>query len=159
MFSAARNNLNRVFQKLKNCCPKSQSGFSLIEIIIVIAIIGALVGLIASRLAGGRDNANLKLTNTKAASLQTKIIQYQTDNNNQIPTTEQGLDVLMKERGGVAIASQDDLTDAWGNKFKYKKTDMGAVFISSGKDPSNPSDALCYLNGKTTDCDKVNSGS
>ena len=56
--------LNTSFFKFKK--KGSESGFSLMEIIIVIAIIGTLVGVIISRISGGADNAKVGITDTKA---------------------------------------------------------------------------------------------
>lgn len=129
-----------------------QKGFSLLEIIIVIAIIGTLVGIIMRSLSNGTDNAKLGITDTKAFTLQSKMIQYQLSHDNKFPTTTQGLQVLTSGSGGVPIATEDDLKDAWGNPFDYKLTSKGPLLISMGKDGQpGTSSSICYLNGKKLD--------
>ncbi len=138
----------------------SQNGFSLIEIIIVIALIGTLVTIIASRISGASDQANVGLTKTKAQNLVGKLLQYQIDHENKYPTTEQGLQVLLSGEGGVPIAAADDLKDAWGNPFSYKLTPKGPLIISWGKDGQTGSkNAICFLNDKKLDdCNNIDAG-
>ena len=130
----------------------NEQGFSLLEIIIVIAIIGTLVGIIVNRLAGGTDNAKVGITSTKAFTLQSKMIQYQLSHDNQFPTTAQGLQALTSGTGGVPIATDDDLKDGWNNPFDYKLTPKGPLIISMGKDGvPGTSSSICYLSGKQLD--------
>lgn len=151
--------LNTSFFKFKK--KGSESGFSLMEIIIVIAIIGTLVGVIISRISGGADNAKVGITDTKAFTLQSKLIQYQMAHDNKFPTSEQGLQALTQPTGGVAIATEDETKDGWGNPFVYKLTAQGPLIQSMGKDggqEGGASSALCYLNGKKVDCATAEGG-
>ncbi|RDB35684.1 type II secretion system protein GspG [Spirobacillus cienkowskii] len=134
-----------------NKSPQAQAGFSLIEIIIVIAIIGTLMGIIIARLTGGADNAKAGITDTKAFTLQSKLIQYQLATG-KFPTSEQGLQVLLSN-SGAPIAAEDDLKDGWGNEFNYSLTPKGPYISSNGSEgaPNSPT-SLCYLNGKKVDC-------
>lgn len=135
---------------------KNEKGFSILEIIIVIAIIGTLMGIIISRISGGTDNAKAGITDTKAYSLQSKLIQYQLANG-RFPKTEEGLEALTAGPG-VPIANSEDLKDGWGQAFDYRLKDEGPLIISMGKNHSqgNPNEWLCYLNGKKVkDCEKL----
>lgn len=128
----------------KSTVRSAQKGFSLLEIIIVMAIIGMLMGIVVTRIAGTRENANVSLTGTRAAGLYTKIIQYQLMNNNQYPPN---LAVMMT--GASPLISADESKDAWGNDFCYTAptTQSGDVFIGSkGKDGKTLT--YCYKNGK-----------
>jgi general secretion pathway protein G len=120
-----------------------QAGFSLLEIIIVIAIIGTLVGIIVNRISSGTDNAKLGVTATKAATLQSKLMEYQLKHDNKFPTTEQGLQVLLT---------------GWGNPFDYKLSSKGPLIISMGKDgvPEGTTQ-ICYIGGKEVDCAQAQS--
>ncbi|APJ03275.1 type II secretion system protein GspG [Silvanigrella aquatica] len=138
------------FFKLKKSV-NPQAGFSLIEIIIVVAIIGTLMGIIVARISGGTDNAKSGITDTKAYTIQSKLIQYQLATG-KFPTTAQGLSALTTNPG-TPIASDDDLKDGWGNAFEYKLTPKGPYIASYGSEgtPNSPT-SLCYLNGKKVDC-------
>ncbi|MBX9837296.1 MAG: type II secretion system protein GspG [Silvanigrellaceae bacterium] len=144
------------FLKLKRTL-NSQAGFSLIEIIIVVAIIGTLMGIIVARISGGNDQAKSGITDTKAYTLQSKLIQYQLAVG-KYPTSAQGLQALTTNPG-TPIASTDDLTDGWGNAFDYKLTAKGPLITSNGAEGTpNSAGSLCYLNGKKTDCKTIDAG-
>ena len=144
------------FLKLKKSV-NSQAGFSLIEIIIVVAIIGTLMGIIVARISGGSDQAKSGITDTKAYTLQSKLIQYQLAVG-KFPTTAQGLQALTTNPG-TPIASEDDLKDGWGNAFDYKLTTKGPLITSYGNEgtPNSPT-SLCYLNGKKAECKSLEAG-
>ncbi|BBH52571.1 type II secretion system protein GspG [Fluviispira sanaruensis] len=148
-------NLNKYLKIKKQLT--AQAGFSILEIIIVVAIIGTLMGVIVSRISGGTDNAKSGITDTKAYTLQSKLIQYQLSFG-KFPTTAQGLQALTTNPG-TPIAVEQDLHDGWDNTFDYKLTNKGPLIISNGKDGQPGSnESLCYLNGKKLDCKTVEAG-
>ncbi len=57
-----------------------QNGFSLIEILIVVALIAVIAGMVANQVFGGQDKAKWNLTRTQVQTLTGKIEQYQLDN-------------------------------------------------------------------------------
>ena len=136
--------MKSILNKLRQSMRSSEKGFSLLEIIIVLAIIGMLIGIIVSRIAGSRDTANVSLTGTKAANLYSKIIQYQLMHENQYPPNLAAL-----ESGPSPLITPDEAKDAWGREFCYTmpSPDESDVYIGSkGKDGQTLS--LCYKNGK-----------
>ncbi len=139
---------------------RGQAGFSLLEIIIVIALIGTLVGIIVNRLSGGADQAKVGITETKALTIFSKLLQYQLAHDGKFPTTDQGLKALMAGSGGVPLATEDDIKDGWNNPFDYKLTSKGPLIISMGKDGQpGTSSAICYLDRKKLDsCSNVDAG-
>lgn len=133
----------------------AQKGFSLLEIIIVVAIIGTLMGIIVSRITGGADSAKDGITTTKAISLHSKLIQYQLANNGKFPTTEQGLQGLLVNPG-TPIATEDELIDGRGNKFDYRLSMKEGPCIISYDDTGKFNDkTMCFIKGKKDDCNKI----
>lgn len=135
------------------------AGFTLLELIITLAIIGTLMGLIYRFVSSGSDTANLQTTNSKASMIQQKLLQYRLTYSNY-PTTEQGLQALTVPSGGVSLITEEDLKDGWNNLFDYRLTSQGPLLISYGKsgDP-NANEKICYLNGKKLEgCDSVLNG-
>jgi len=102
-------------------------GFTLIEIMVVIVIIGLLSALVGPRLIGQSDEAKRKTTATQIAQLEQVLGLFQLDNG-FYPTTEQGLEALVKEpslppeplnykKGGYMKKVPKD---AWGRDFIYR---------------------------------------
>ncbi|MCC8177708.1 MAG: type II secretion system major pseudopilin GspG, partial [Cloacibacillus sp.] len=75
---------------------KKRRGFTLIEIMVVVVIIGLLSALVGPRLMGQSDEAKRKTTQTQIAQLEQVLGLYYLDNG-FYPTTSQGLEALVKE--------------------------------------------------------------
>ena len=118
--------------------PKSaQAGFSLIEIIIVVVLIGGIVAFAASRILGGGDKANVHLAKAQVQTLAEKVQQFQMDTG-ALPST---LEELVKAPGDAQgwlgpYAKEADLKDPWKNPFQYKVPGESAPFdlVSYGAD-------------------------
>ena len=103
-------------------------GFSLIELMVVIVILGILAGMIMPRLMGRTDDAKVVKANVDMASLDTALKLYKLDNG-EYPTTEQGLRALIespdKEEGtenwkkGGYLEKRVLPKDPWGRDFIY----------------------------------------
>ena len=85
---AQRNNLINM-QKRRN-----QSGFTLLEIIVVVAIIAILAAYIAPKVAGRVDDARISKAKNDIRVLESSLELYKLDNF-VYPSTEQGLDALV----------------------------------------------------------------
>lgn len=103
---------------------KKQSAFSLIEVMVVIAILGLLASLILPNVLGSADQANRQKARTDIIALENALAQYRLDNGT-FPSTEQGLEALTEEpnvdprprnyrRGGYI---QRLPADPWGNEY------------------------------------------
>lgn len=105
---------------------QSNQGMSLIEIMVVVAIIAGITGLIAVNVSGRREQANIKLTQTQIANIVGALDQYKLDNY-RYPSTEQGLDALVdKPTSGKVPENYPEEgylkkipRDSWGNDFGY----------------------------------------
>ncbi|GAA5159802.1 type II secretion system major pseudopilin GspG [Viridibacterium curvum] len=103
-----------------------QSGFTLIEIMIVIVIMGILAALIVPKIMDKPDEARITAAKADISSIATALKLYKLDNR-AYPTSEQGLDALVKvptiaplppawKKGGYL----DKLPkDPWGNAYQY----------------------------------------
>lgn len=90
-----------------------RSAFSLLEIMIVIAIIAAIAGIAITNFSGTQDQANIK-----AAQLTIKAVEDQLDIYNSLhqeyPSTEEGLEKLV-EKGNFKTMPKDP----WGEPIHY----------------------------------------
>ncbi|MCK9364476.1 MAG: type II secretion system major pseudopilin GspG [Syntrophales bacterium] len=74
---------------------RNQRGFTLIELMVVIVILGILAGLIVPRIMGRPDEARQAKARIQIESLETALKLYKLDTGNY-PTTEQGLQALVE---------------------------------------------------------------
>ena len=108
--------------------PKSWSrGFTLIEIMVVVVIMGVLAALVVPRLMGRTDDARILAAKQDIATLMQALKLYRLDNQ-RYPTNEQGLQALVtKPSGGPSPPNWksggylDRLNkDPWGNPYQYQ---------------------------------------
>ena len=83
-----------------------QQGFTLIEIIVVVVIIGILATFIAPKFMGKTDTARLTKAKSDILSLESALDLYKLDNYTY-PTTDQGLDAL------ISMPSSDPAPANW----------------------------------------------
>lgn len=113
----------------------AQSGFSLIEIIIVVVLIGGIVAFAATRILGGGDRAKVNLAKAQVQTLAEKVQQYEQDTGT-LPPTLQAL-VASDASGWLGpYAKTGELNDPWNHPFVYKAPGEGKAFdlLSLGKD-------------------------
>lgn len=107
-------------QKLK--MNKQQSGFTLIEIMVVVVIIGLLATFILPNVIGNQDIAFQKGAKAKISQLSSQLALYKLDNFSY-PTTAQGLQALVTNPGGKKNWRQLLPTlakDPWENQYQYQ---------------------------------------
>lgn len=107
-------------------------GMTLIEILIVLAIIGTLMAFLLPNITGNLEKSRVKQTKIGMSQLINALNLYNTDCN-KYPDT---LDQLLKpdpECGGEAYIKKP-IKDAWGKDFIYTKTDGSYTLKSLGKD-------------------------
>jgi general secretion pathway protein G len=120
-------------------------GFTLIEIMVVVVILGILAGLIVPRLMGRTEQAKRTKARVQMESIETALKLYKLDNGSY-PTTEQGLQALVEApavgelakqwRKGGYLEKGKVPADPWGNDYVYLSPGVHDDFdlISYGKD-------------------------
>jgi general secretion pathway protein G len=106
----------------------SERGFTLIEIMVVIIILGILASYVAVRLTGQTEEARRTQAVVQIQGLETALELYKLDNGSY-PTTEQGLQALVepptvgklprKWREGGYLAKGKVPLDPWRNDYIY----------------------------------------
>ena len=102
------------------------SGFTFIELMVVVAILAILIAIVAPRIMGRTDEAKQTATSVQIRNLEQALQLYKLDNG-VYPTTEQGLQALVVKPTTGSIPSQwkeggylsKVPTDAWGRPFQY----------------------------------------
>lgn len=103
-------------------------GFTLIEIMVVITILGILAALIVPRVVGRTDDARIAAAKQDIASIMQALKLYRLDNG-RYPTTEQGLQALITKptaeplpnnwKQGGYLERSGIPKDPWGNVYQY----------------------------------------
>ncbi|WP_407354558.1 type II secretion system major pseudopilin GspG [Luteimonas sp. R10] len=122
-----------------------QRGFSLIEIILVVVLIGGIVAFAATRILGGGDRARVNLAKAQVQTLAEKVQGYEMDTG----TLPDSLGDLVVQPGGVSgwlgpYAKEAELNDPWGTPFEYRVPGEGGPFdiVSYGADRSPGGDSV-----------------
>lgn len=104
----------------------SRHGFSLVELMIVLAILVLLAGLVLPRLLGQQNKADIKATQTQINSFKQALQNYAIDVRT-FPDTETGLQALVTKPENEQQARKWDGSyldeipvDPWGNAYNYE---------------------------------------
>ena len=102
---------------------KKQNGFTLIEILVVIAIIAGLVALVAPNILGSAGEARIKTAKAQIANIVSAMDLYKLDNFTY-PKNDEGIEALVNKpdsaknwKAGGYLKKVP--TDPWGNTFLY----------------------------------------
>jgi general secretion pathway protein G len=133
--------------------PCRRQGFTLVEVLVVLAILVMLVGMVVPRILGTQKKADVSATKTQIGMLNAALEKYALDVKG-FPTTEQGLNALITKPAdldesvkwdGPYLNAQDLPKDPWGRDYHYEyppkngKLDRPDIW-SSGPDGQDDTD-------------------
>ena len=120
--------------------PGFQRGFTLIEIMVVVVIIGLLAAIVAPNLIGNIDRAAVNRARADIRSIETALNLYRLDNF-RYPTTDQGLQALVGNPGEAAAPNwkaylRNLPSDPWNQPYRYAYPGQQGEFdlVSYGAD-------------------------
>jgi general secretion pathway protein G len=109
------------------------AGFTLIEVLLVVAILGILAAVVVGNFSKHGEKARIKATRASIAAIATQIDVYQLDTG-RYPAS---LDNLLTSSGepnwsGPYIrGGRESLVDAWGTPFSYRSSGDGTYKVTS----------------------------
>lgn len=121
-------------------CLARYRGFTLLELLVVLMILGLLASLVGPRVFANVGKSEVKVARAQIAALETAIENFRVDTG-RLPSTEQGLAVLEKAppndpRWAGPYLKKALPLDPWGNAYQYRtpgeKSDI--EIFSLGKD-------------------------
>ncbi len=127
----------------------SRAGLTLVEMIVVLAIIALVAVLIVPNVIGRPDEARVTVAKTDLKTIASALRIYRLDNGDY-PTTQQGLAALVERptsppepRSWASDGYLPELpTDPWGNPYVYRQTGGRFDLMSYGKDGAEGGEEL-----------------
>jgi len=115
-----------------------QAGFTLIEIMVVVFILGLLVTLVAPRIIGRTDEARVTKAKADIKAIEESMNMFKLDNG-FYPSTAEGIPALVQAPPRAKRFNPDGYlskvpVDPWGNEYLYMTDGRNAVVISLGAD-------------------------
>ena len=130
--------------------PLTNKGFTLIELMLVVIIIGALVAMVMPRLTGRGEQARMSAAKADIqANIATALKLYELDNGN-FPSSDEGLNALLTKPASSTNWNGPYLEkrplDPWSREYKYKCPGEHRIadydLYSLGKDGTESTDDI-----------------
>lgn len=120
-----------------------RTGFTLIEVLLVLAILGAIMSMVVPKMLGRQNHANIDTTRVSLRGVEQALRLYALDHNGVYPAGNDGLSLLVqppgsRDRRWKGPYLDREPVDAWGNSISYispgKINTGGFDIVSPGPD-------------------------
>lgn len=116
--------MNKLNFKLAKASRPRRQAFTLIEMLLVLAILGVLLTMAVPNLLGRQEVANVDITRGSIAGVKQALRMYQLDHHGQVPDAREGLQGLVEkvdsdDRRWRGPYLEEFPEDAWGQPLKY----------------------------------------
>ena len=116
---------------------QTQRGFTMIELLVVLVILGLLAGLVGPKMFGKVDNAKVKTVQTQIKMLKAALQTYRLDVG-EYPSTQEGLVAINKKPDSPKAKqnwqgpylSEKVPADPWGTAYQYRREPSGEEDIT-----------------------------
>ena len=110
----------------------TQSGFTLLEIMVVVAIIGLLAAMIVPNVIGQGEQAKVDIAKTNMSRIVQQLDMYKF-NNGRYPSTEEGIRALVERPASAKKWPEGGYLpqipqDPWGNDYVYLSPGVDGPF-------------------------------
>jgi len=131
--------LKRALQRPFGPADEGDRGMTIIEILIVIALMGTIMAVLVTKLLDKGDDARRDLARVGMGSLKNALDMYRLKNF-RYPNSEEGLQALVEapasaKNWGGPYVEPNQINDPWDNPYRYESTGPKAFkIISAGAD-------------------------
>jgi general secretion pathway protein G len=116
----------------------AEGGFTLIELMVVVVILGILAALVVPQLVGATDDAKVAAAKAQVNNFKTALDLYKLNPNLQkYPTSAEGLEALITNGVKNFLDQERIPMDPWGNPYMYRSPGEGGrsyEIVSYGED-------------------------
>lgn len=130
--------------------PGGRLGFTLLELLLVLAILVMIVGIVGMNLGNSQTEANINVTKTQIGNVKSALQMYRIRMNTLPDTLEalrDGPSDSEKKAKWVGAIMDEIPTDAWGNALTYKKNGNQYEIRSAGIDGQSNTDDDIVVEG------------
>ena len=123
-----------------------RAGFTLVELLLVVTILGVLAGIAVMNLGGTGEEARIKATQSDIATIQQAVTTYEIRTGKYPSSIE---DLTKDIDGQKGLLDTSALTDKWGTKFGFKNEGGGYFEIRSAGPDTQMNTADDLFNSKS----------
>ena len=109
-----------------------RSGFTLVELLLVVCILGILAAVVIPNVIGHDEEARRQATRTSIAAIEQAVQIFAMRHNGKLPDSLEELTVGTDDAPG--LLKEGALNDSWGTPFQYTKTGKKFKIVSAGPD-------------------------
>jgi len=122
---------------------RGQAGFTLIEIMVVVIILGILISLVAPNVFGVLEDAEVTATQAQMKAVETALATYRM-NHRRYPTSDEGLQALVNPPGRDRGYLDSVPRDSWDNEYQYRSPGLNGDYdlYSLGRDGQEGGEGL-----------------
>ncbi len=115
------------------CSRSRRAGFTLVELLVVMVILGLLASIVLPNFFGQARKARVKTARVQISTLETALDAFALDTG-RYPTTEEGLQALVERPANVKSWDGPYLKkkvplDPWGNPYHYEGPSQGSGYV------------------------------
>lgn len=124
----------------RKAAPPPDAGFTLVELLVVLAIVVLIAGIAAPQVLGYLGSARADAARTQIRSIESALELFYIDHF-RFPTTGEGLaalavptPALQGQWNGPYLKNAESLKDPWGRPYIYENSGQSPVIASHGRD-------------------------
>jgi len=109
-----------------------RGGFTLVELLLVVCILGILAAIVIPNVVGQDEKARIQATRTSITAIEQAVQIFAMNHNGKLPDQLEELTQGTDDSPG--LLKEGAINDSWGTPFTYSKTGKKFKIISAGPD-------------------------